>query len=142
MGFGNNLGPAVDYSHNILQIVAHPEIVLAAPMKCFELCGEKVRSGNDSDFILADSGSQCMFQSWPIPAIAEAQDGRVGWHKIKNEIPVLPAANWSAFDVGLVKAKIAETILKDRELRVGRDRDDCINIESRPHRSGSGIGDE
>jgi hypothetical protein len=53
MDLVHNLGPPVDHSHNVFQITAHTEIVITAPMKCFQLGREKIRCGDDLDLALA-----------------------------------------------------------------------------------------
>lgn len=87
--------------------------------------------------ILCAFYSAGLYQQLPKPRMAES----VGIRS-KDEILVLPSANWTAFDVGLVKTKLAQPILQERELRVRRDGDDRVDIERWPNRSGGGISQQ
>src|ERR1700694_4445520 len=102
MDLVHELGTAVDDSHNVFQIMAHAEVVLAASMKRGQLCGQKVRRSDDADFISADFRELRTLEGGVIPAVSEAEYGRVRWHQVENQVSIHPTANRCPFSVRLL----------------------------------------
>src|SRR5208283_2177256 len=102
----------------------------------FHLCGEEVRRGDDANFRYADAGSLRILECRVIPAGTEAENRRVRWHQVENQVSTQPAANRCALSVRLVEADLAQAILKRYELGVGADCSDCVHVECGPNRRG------
>ncbi len=78
MDLPGKFSATINHCHNILQIVAHAEIILAAPMERFQLGREKISGGDEPKLKVADPDSLRIFEGGSIPDIAEAENRRVG----------------------------------------------------------------
>src|SRR5271165_1142020 len=98
---------AVDDCHNVLQIVARTEIILAASMERFQLGREEVRGSDELNLKFTDPDSLRIFEPGSIPGVAEAENRRVCRHQIENQFPAGPPTNRVAVGVGMPEAQIA-----------------------------------
>lgn len=87
--------------------------------------------------VLSPLSSAGRYQGLPKPRIEGS-----GRHQIENQVSTRPATDRRTFSVRSAEAGFAQTILKQRELGVGSDRHDCVDVKCRPNRSSGGIGQQ
>src|SRR4029077_6720308 len=108
----HKLGSAVDDRHNVLQVVAHTEVVLSTSVECLQLRSQKIRRGYNADYEIVNTELHCVLQGGTIPAVAEAKDRGIDRHEVQDQISGQPAADRCVVHMGFAKSQLPQLLFK------------------------------